>query len=139
MTDPVTPLLAYCLWTLALAVVTLGGRTLLVVTGRARADAFPPYEYDPGRFLDRASRAWLNALETLPVYASLVFAALYTEQTEAAITPALWIFLARVGQSVVHLVGVNHWLVQVRFTFLLIQLALMIHLGWTLLTGWLPY
>lgn len=139
MTDPVTPLLAYCLWTLALAALTVSGRALLVVTGKARADGFPPYEYDPARFLHRCSRAWLNAVETLPVYATLVFAALYTEQLEAAITPALWIFLARIGQSTIHLVGVNHWLVQLRFAFFLVQLVLMLYLAWTLLTGWLPY
>lgn len=139
MTDPVTPLLAYCLWTLALAALTVTGRALLVVSGKARADGFPPYQYDATRFLHRSSRAYLNALETLPLFAALVFAALYTEQPEAAITPALWIFLARVGQSTTHLIGVNHWLVQIRFTFFIVQLTLMAWLAWTLLTGWLPY
>ena len=138
MTDPIVPLLAFCLWTLALAAVTVVGRSLLVLSGRARADDFPAYQYDPARFLDRTSRAYLNALETLPVFASLILAAYYTGQTDAAIGPALWILLARVAQSTVHLIGVNHWLVLIRFTFFAIQLILMAVLAWTLLTGWMP-
>lgn len=136
MTDPIVPLLAYCLWTLLLAAIMLTSRSLLVVSGRARADDFPAYRYDPARFGDRVSRAYMNALETLPVFATLVFAAYYTDQPEAAISPAIWILLARIAQSSVHLIGVNHWLVQARFTFFLIQLALMAVLAWELLSGW---
>lgn len=139
MTDPIVPLLAFCLWTLVLAAVMITGRSLLVVTGRARADDFPAYQYNPAHFLDRVARAYSNALETLPVFATLILAAYYTQQTDLAVGPAIWILLARIAQSTVHLIGVNHWLVQIRFTFFLIQLVLMAVLAWNLLTGWMPY
>lgn len=139
MTDPVIPLLAFCLWTLVLAAIMVTGRSLLVLTGRARAHDFPAYQYNPDHFLDRVSRAYLNALETLPLFAALILAAWYTRQLELAISPALWILLARIGQSMVHLIGVNHWLVLVRFSFFLIQLVLMAVLAWNLLSGWVPY
>lgn len=139
MTDPVIPLLGFCLWTLVLAAIMVTGRSLLVLTGRARAHDFPAYQYNPDHFLDRVSRAYLNALETLPLFAALILAAWYTRQLELAISPALWILLARIGQSMVHLIGVNHWLVLVRFSFFLIQLVLMAVLAWNLLSGWVPY
>lgn len=139
MTDPIVPLLAFCLWTLALAGVMALGRTALVLTGRARADDFLAYRYNPDQFLDRAARAYLNALETLPIFAALILAAWYTDQMDLAVSPALWILLARIAQSTVHLIGVNHWLVLVRFSFFLIQLVLMAFLAWNLLSGWVPY
>ncbi len=139
MTDPIVPLLVFCLWTLALAGVMVLGRSVLVLTGRARADDFPAYRYNPDHFLDRAARAYLNALETLPLFAALILAAYYTNQIDIAIDPAIWILLARIAQSMVHLIGVNHWLVLVRFGFFLVQLVLMAALAWNLLIGWMPY
>lgn len=139
MTDPIIPLLGFCLWTLLLAAIMVTGRSLLVLTGRARADDFPAYEYNPDHFFDRVARAYLNALETLPILVALIMAAWYTRQLDLAISPALWVLIARVGQSVVHMIGVNHWLVLIRFTLFLIQLVLMAVLGWNLLTGWMPY
>lgn len=139
MTDPIIPLLGFCLWTLLLAAIMAAGRSTLVLTGKARADDFPAYQYNPDHFLDRVARAYLNALETLPLFATLMLAAWYTRQLDLAISPALWILIARVAQSTVHMIGVNHGLVLLRFTFFLIQLVLMAVLAWNLLSGWVPY
>lgn len=59
MTDPIVPLLGFCLWTRTLVAVTAAGRSLLALSGRARADDFPAYQYDSSRFLDCAARAYL--------------------------------------------------------------------------------
>ena len=42
MTHPLTHLLLFVLWTLAILLVTLGGRGLLVLLGRRQANEFPP-------------------------------------------------------------------------------------------------
>lgn len=89
MTDPIVPLLMFCRWTLALVVVTAAGRGLLVLSGRARADDCPAYQYESRRFLYRAAPACLNALETLPLFAAPILAAYRTGQTDQAIDPAI--------------------------------------------------
>lgn len=139
MTHPLTHLLLFVLWTLLMLVITLGGRGTLVLLGKRTADAFPPYSYDPSRFFDRAARAYQNCLETLPVFGALVLASEVVQLSASAGEYTLWILLARMLQSSVHLVGAGHWLVMIRFTFFLVQVALMVALAWYLLTNWWPY
>ena len=50
--------------------------------------------------------------------------ALWLGNTALSDTLLPWIVAARVAQSTIHLVGVNHWLVQIRFGFFLVQVAL---------------
>ena len=80
MTHPLTHMLLFVLWTLVLLLVTVGGRSLLVLLGRRRANEFPPYAYDPARFLDRAGRAYQNCLEMLPVLVALVYVSLWARK-----------------------------------------------------------
>lgn len=139
MTHPLTHLLVFVLWTLALLLVTLGGRGTLVLLGRRRANGFPPYEYDASRFLDRAARAYQNCLEFLPVLGALVLAAELIEMSSHAGVVTLWILLARLCQSTVHLAGAGHWMVMIRFGFFQVQVLLAVYLAWVLLTNWWPY
>ena len=44
-----------------------------------------------------------------------------------------WVLFARLAQSTVHLIGVNHWLVFIRANFLLVQAALFAWMIWGLL------
>lgn len=127
--DAVFYLLAYGLWALLLLAVLVLGRGLRVIRGQAQADQFPPYAYDPAKLLDRLSRAYINTLEMLPVLLVVAGAALWAGKVELAACLLPWVFAARVGQSLVHLVGVNHWLVQARFAFLLVQIVLIAWLG----------
>ncbi len=82
MTDPIMRLLGFCLWTILLAAIMGTGRSLLVLTGRARADDFPAYEYNPDHFFDRLGRAYLNAPGPLLILAALMLAAWYTRQLD---------------------------------------------------------
>ncbi|HEX5677242.1 MAG TPA: MAPEG family protein [Alcanivorax sp.] len=127
--DAVFYLLAYGLWALLLLAVLVLGRGLRVIRGQAKADQFPPYAYDPAKLLDRLSRAYINTLEMLPVVLVVAAAGLWAGKVELAACLLPWVFAARVGQSLVHLVGVNHWLVQARFAFLLVQIVLVAWLG----------
>ena len=139
MTHPLTHLLLFALWTLALLVITLAGRSALVLLGKARANDFPPYSYDPARFFDRTARAYQNCLETLPVLAALVLASELVDYHSQAGQFTLWILMARLLQSTTHLIGAGHWLVFIRFHFFLVQVVLMAWLGVLLLVNWWPY
>ncbi len=57
------------------------------------------------------------------VLVDVVATALWLGNTAQSDTLLPWIVAARVAQSTIHLVGVNHWLVQIRFGFL-VQVAL---------------
>ena len=139
MTHPLTHLLLFVLWTLLMLGITLAGRATLVLLGKARANAFPPYSYDPGRFFDRSARAYQNCLETLPVLAALVLASeIIGFHSEAGVF-TLWVLIARLFQSSIHLVGAGHWLVFIRFHFFLVQVVLMAWLAAALLANWWPY
>ncbi|KAF0806159.1 hypothetical protein A6D6_01739 [Alcanivorax xiamenensis] len=117
-------LLGFGSWALFLLFALVAGRGLQVMSGRRRADAFPPYHYEPAEFLSRLSRAYQNTLELLGVVIVIAGAAMVVGNDLAGrLLP--WILAARIGQSLVHLLGVNHWLVQIRFAFLLVQMVLL--------------
>jgi hypothetical protein len=43
---------------------------------------------------------------------------------------AAYVLYARLAQSIVHVIGVNHWLVLVRLTFWSVQVALFAFMFW---------
>ncbi|MEQ9510855.1 MAG: MAPEG family protein, partial [Alloalcanivorax xenomutans] len=68
--------------------------------------------------------AYQNTLELLGVVIVIAGAAMAVGNDLAGqLLP--WILAARIGQSLIHLIGVNHWLVQIRFAFLLVQMVLL--------------
>ncbi|EKF74918.1 hypothetical protein A11A3_05676 [Alcanivorax hongdengensis A-11-3] len=119
-------LLAYAGWGLALLLLLLTARGLMVLSGKAKADAFPPYHYNPACPLNRLSRAYMNTLELLGILIVVVGVSLYLGYADLAAELMPWLVAARVAQSLVHLMGVNHWLVLVRFSFFFVQVALVV-------------
>lgn len=131
----VTALLLFATWTLVLMFVYVGYRVALVLAMRKPANSWGRDDKadDPG-FIIRAKHAHLNALENLPVFAAIVLAAVALDRTPVVDQVAAWVLYARLAQSTVHLVGVNHWLVFIRANFLVVQGALFLYMIWGLLT-----
>ncbi|MGB1580878.1 MAG: MAPEG family protein [Nevskiales bacterium] len=123
-------LLGYVVWTLALVLIVVDYRVVLVLTGKKRADEFPRRGYEPPAFIQRVQDAHANTLENLPVAAAVLLAAMTTGQTAVTDPLACWLLYARIGQSVVHMIAVNHWMVLLRATFLILQFGI---LGWWIL------
>lgn len=123
-------LLGYVVWTLALVLIVVDYRVVLVLTGKKRADEFPRRGYEPPAFIQRVQDAHANTLENLPVAAAVLLAAMATGQTAVTDPLACWLLYARIGQSVVHMIAVNHWMVLLRATFLILQFGI---LGWWIL------
>ena len=102
--------------------------------GRKRADSWTrgrPTE-DPG-FIVRAQNAHMNCVENLPVFAAIVLSAYALGRAPVADHVASYVLGARLAQSTVHLIGVNHWLVFVRGSLFTIQVALFLYMIWELL------
>jgi len=110
-----TALLIYIVWTLILALWERG----------------EPVD-DPA-ILVRAKAAHLNCLENLPLFAALVLVAAATGQSETVNAVAGFVVAARIGQSLVHLVGTSFPLVFIRASLFLAQVALMLYLAFALL------
>lgn len=124
MSTSMNALLGFAAWTLLLVVLVLLYRGAKILGGtradswtRGRAIEDPPV-------IARIAHAHLNALENLPIFAVLVLVAAAQGKTAAIATLAPWVLYARIVQSLVHVIGVNHWLVQLRAVFWVIQIVL---------------
>lgn len=130
----ITALLLFAGWTLLLMFVYVGRRVLLVLTMQKKANAWMRGEPndDPPVFT-RVQHAHFNCLENLPVFAAIVLSGVALNKTAVVDPVAAWVLYARFAQSIVHVIGVSHWLVFIRANFLVIQAALFFYMIWGLL------
>ncbi|MDF1723939.1 MAG: MAPEG family protein [Alcanivorax sp.] len=129
-----TALLIYIVWTLILALSYATYRLPLVLTGKKAANHWERGNaVDDPAILVRAKAAHLNCLENLPLFAALVLVAAAIGQSETVNAVAGFIVAARIGQSLVHLIGTSFPLVFVRASLFLAQVALMLYLAFALL------
>ena len=133
---PIQSLIAFALWTLALIVVVFGYRGLRFLKG-APINHWPRGNKpaDDAAFIKRVEDAHANCLENLPVFAVVVLAAAAMDKTATIAALAPWVLYARVGQSLVHLWGVNQLQVFLRVSFWSVQLGLCIWMAVQLLLG----
>ena len=129
-----TALLLFTAWTLVLMLTYVGYRVALVLAMKKPANSWGRDDKtDDPAFLVRAKHAHLNCLENLPIFAAIVLAGLALGKAPVVDQVAAYVLYARLAQSTVHLIGVNHWLVFIRANFLLIQAALFAWMIWGLL------
>lgn len=126
-------LLGFVAWTLLLLIVMEGMRLWLVLTKAVEANAFQPDNANLSPFLQRLARAHANCLESLPVVAVLLLAAMITDRTAVTDPLAPWLLAARVVQSGVHLASLSVLAVNLRFTAFAVQVAIAVYWTWALL------
>jgi uncharacterized MAPEG superfamily protein len=122
-------------WTLFLLVLMEGIRSYLVVSGRARSNEFKPDNANLSPFLQRLARAHANCIESLPVVGGLLLVAIATGRSGVTDGLAPWLLVARMAQSITHLVSLSVLAVNVRFFFFAVQLAIAIYWTCALLAG----
>ena len=127
MSPTATALAGFAAWQILLTVALASFRTALVLGGQKEANAFATDGSDVSSFGRRLTRARDNCYENLPMFAALALAASLEGRTAVTDPLALWFLLARIGQSVTHIVSTSVLAVQVRFPFYLAQLVIM---GW---------
>lgn len=137
MNPTLTALLGFAAWTVLLVLVVLNHRTLVVLGGKRRANAWgrglPPPEGEPA-FMVRVRDAHLNCAENLPVFAAIVAVAAASNAFAKTDPLAPYVLAARIAQSTTHLLGTTHWHVFVRATFFSVQLFLYAYMIWVLFT-----
>ena len=129
-----TALIYFAAWTLLLITIVVLYRTGLVFTGKTPANSWTrgaATASDPN-LITRIQHAHLNCLENLPIFAAIVLVGVAMNKTGVVDKFAAWVLYARLAQSAVHLIGVNHWLVMIRATLYTIQALLFFYMMWLL-------
>ena len=120
-------LLGFAAWTVLLVTGVFLYRGVRFVTGTPINNW--PRSAKPANdaaLVKRMEDAHANCLENLPVFAVIVLAAAAIGRLESIAALAPFVLYARIGQSIVHLIGVGKAHVLVRATFWSVQLGLFI-------------
>jgi uncharacterized MAPEG superfamily protein len=126
MTLSTLALIGYAAWALML----LGGIALqrsyhTLAKGRY-ANSFKTTGEDVSAFSVRLCRAHANCYENLPIFAALIAAAAFSGQSAITDSLALWLLAARIAQSTTHLISTRNRAVILRFSFLVVQVAIQV-------------
>ena len=116
-------LYGFCVVYLCLILVIVGQRTVLTITGKRKANEFPPTGDGSSALTCRLLRAHANMYEAFPLW-GLLLLAIATDQTAVTDGLALYCLGARIAQVTAHLVSTSELAVKIRFVFFLTQLAI---------------
>ncbi len=120
-------------WSLVLLIMMEILRVRLVVTGAVAGPQFRPDNANLSPFMQRLARAHGNCIEGLPIFGGLLVVALLTNRTDITNGLAMWLLMARVVQSLVHLSSVSVLAVNARFAAFSVQMAIAAYWCWALL------
>jgi len=138
MTLPLLTLLGFATWTLVLLAATVGvHRWRLILTKRARINAFPADARTGPDWYQRATRAHMNCVENLPVYGSIVLVATLAGRDGWLLDAlSVTVLCARVCQTMIHVAfAQTERAVSYRFSFFTVQAVAMLWMA-VLAVGW---
>jgi len=127
MNDAVIALAGFAGWTLILALIMISFRFMNSFGGeKIPLNAFSPDGDDLPGFGRRVTRAHLNCVETLPVFAAIVVAASMSGQMHVLEATVIYVLYARLAQSIVHMVSATVPAVFIRGSLFTVQVVLML-------------
>ena len=132
MTIPMWVMLGFAAWTLAILTASIGVyRWSRILTGRARIAGWRPDGSEGSGWYQRATRAHMNCVENLPVYAAVALAAAVTGVGGRDLDTLALVFLAaRIGQSLVHITRTQtDPVAALRFGLYLVQCVCVVWMG----------
>ena len=129
MTTPLWCVLFFAAWTLSLVALGVGPwRVLQVLLHRARPNGFASGSPHGPDWYQRLNRAHANCVENLPVFGAVVLLGHVTGLTSGLFATLAQVYVAaRVGQTLAHLSSGRSLVVNVRFTFFVVQVTVV---GW---------
>jgi uncharacterized MAPEG superfamily protein len=129
MNIPVFVLLGFAAWTMLTLIGSIGVyRWSRILTGKTSIAAWYDSAPRSSDWYQRAVRAHMNCVETLPVYGAIVLALVATGLTSPLMDAiALTILVTRIGQTSVHIaLPPSNTAASLRFALFSVQLAGMI-------------
>ncbi len=126
MNPAIYALAGFAGWTLLLALIMATIRMSNLFGGaKIPINKFSPSGEDLPGFGHRVTRAHMNCVENLPIFAALVAAAGLSGQFGVMEGTAMYVLYARLGQSITHMISISPAMVWIRATFFFIQVLLM--------------
>lgn len=121
-------LTGFTAWTLLLIFIVFNVRGFyaLLASKKIAVNKFSPDGSDLPGFPQRVTRAHLNAVENLVVFAALVLVAALSDRYAVMEGTVMFVLYARIAQSTVHMISTSVLAVWLRATFWGVQLALFI-------------
>ena len=120
-------LLGLVAWTVLLVLLVVNQRGLLVMSGRMKVNVFAADGSNtPGAFGQRLVRVHANCVENVPLFCAVLLYAMVTQQTVITDPLAPTLLVARIVQSVVHLLSTSALAVWLRFAAFFVQLIILI-------------
>lgn len=130
MNPSICALLGFTAWTIALIFVVVNYRTFPVLSGKTKANSWTrgTQTWSDAPLITRMAHAHMNCLENLPLVAAIILSAHVLGQAAVVDANGLACILlgARIAQSVVHIIAVNHVMVLLRAVFYTVQLLILI-------------
>lgn len=124
-------LTGFVAWSLFLLVLMEIIRTKMVLTKEVSANGFLTDNSNLSPFMQRLSRAHANCLEGLPIFGGLMLIAVIAGKSEMTDKLALFFLMARILQSLIHLISVSPLAVTLRFIAFATQMGIAVY--WAIL------
>ena len=118
----------FIVWAIALGALLVAVRIGAIARGHHYS--FDPAGNDVTGFAQRVTRAYNNVLANISIPLALLLYAIATSQTAITDGLACWVLLARVGQSCVHMISTNLWMVRLRALIFVIQQTIFVIWIW---------
>ena len=126
MSAPIVALAGYAGWTLLLVLTAVSARVFAIIRGSdIPLNKFSPGGEDLPGFGQRVTRAHLNCVENLPVFAALVAAAGLSGQFGVMEGTVMFILYARIAQSMIHMISSALPMALIRGSLFSVQVILM--------------
>lgn len=135
MNTTLTALTGFIAWTLFLLVLMEAIRSKLVVTRAVPANGFQPDNANLSPFMQRLARAHANCLEGLPIFGGLMLVAAVAGKSAITDSLAYTLLIARMLQSVIHLVSLSEAAVTLRFLAFATQVCIAVYWSYMLLAN----
>ncbi len=130
MSAQLISLVWFALWAVMLGFFVVLLRVRQVMSGKAKADAFPSGEKHGPDAYWRVNRAQANTLENLPIFGALVLAGVASGvTTDIFAALCVVVVIARMVQSLIHLSSGSVTAINLRFAAYLVQIVCFAWIG----------
>lgn len=123
-------LVGFAGWFALLSIALAVYRVALVLGGRKEANTFAPDGKDLEPLGHRLTRARDNCFETLPLFAALALGASIGGRLDVTDPLAMWVLVARIAQSSVHIASTSVPAVLLRANLFFVQM--LIYAWWSI-------
>jgi uncharacterized MAPEG superfamily protein len=127
MNSTILALIGYISWTMLVLICLEAYRTVQVMKEKRAPNSFNTDGSDVTPFGQRLTRTLGNCIESFPLIGGTMLLALATGASAITDGLALYLLIARLGQSIVHLISTSELAVQVRFVFFVVQQVIVIY------------